>query len=110
VDVRASPLADLERVQYDVEHALYVYLNPLIGGSPDGPGAGWPSGRRLSQGELYGIVYSIPGVEFINTLLTFETDLGTGSQAPGSTDGEISLADDELIASGEHTVKAIHRE
>ena len=110
VDVRASPLADLGRVQYDVEHALYVYLNPLIGGSPDGPGPGWPSGRRLSQGELYGIVYSIPGVEFINTLLTFETDLETGSQAPGSTDGEISLANDELIASGEHTVKAIHRE
>ncbi len=110
VDVRASPLADLGRVQYDVEHALYVYLNPLIGGSPEGPGPGWPSGRRLSQGELYGIVYSIPGVEFINTLLTFETDLETGSQAPGSTDGEISLANDELIASGEHTVKAIHRE
>ena len=110
VDVRASPLADLERVQYDVEHALYVYLNPLIGGSPDGPGSGWPSGRRLSQGELYGIVYSIPGVEFINALLTFETDLGTGSQSPEPTDGEVGLADEELIASGEHTVKAIHRE
>jgi hypothetical protein len=59
---------------------------------------------------LYGIVYSIPGVEFIKTLLTFETDLETGSQAPKPTDGEVRLADDELIASGKHTVKAIHRE
>ena len=50
VDVRASPLADLERVQQDVEHALYVYLNPLIGGSPTGPADGWPLGRALNQG------------------------------------------------------------
>jgi predicted phage baseplate assembly protein len=108
-DVRASPLADLERVQHDVAHALYVYLNPLIGGSPDGPGDGWPLGRALNQGELFGIVYGIPGVEFVNILRMYETDIGTGEQAPQPTESHLVLGADELIASGKHIVKAIHR-
>jgi predicted phage baseplate assembly protein len=110
VDVRASPLADLERVQHDVEHALYVYLNPLIGGSPTGPGDGWPLGRALNQGELFGIVYGISGVEFVNILRVYETDIRTGAQAPQAADSHLALAPDELIASGKHIVKATHRE
>jgi predicted phage baseplate assembly protein len=108
-DVRASPLADLERVQHDVEHALYVYLNPLIGGSPEGPGDGWPLGRALNQGELFGIVYGIPGVEFVNILRMYETDIRTGQQAPQPTESHLVLGPDELVASGKHIVKAIHR-
>ncbi len=108
-DVRASPLADLERVQHDVEHALYVYLNPLIGGSPEGPGDGWPLARALNQGELFGIVYGIPGVEFVNILRMYETDIRTGEQAPQPTESHLVLGPDELIASGKHIVKAIHR-
>jgi predicted phage baseplate assembly protein len=109
-DVRASPLADLERVQQDVAHALYVYLNPLIGGSPGGPGDGWPLGRALNQGELFGIVYGISGVEFVNILRMYETDIATGEQAPQPTESHLILEADELIASGRHIVKAIYRE
>ncbi len=110
VDVRASPLADLERVQQDVEHALYVYLNPLIGGSPAGPGEGWPLGRAVNQGELFGIVYSIDGVEFVNVLRMYETDLKTGEQAAQPTESQLMLGSDELIASAKHIVKAVYRE
>ena len=110
VDVRASPLADLERVQQDVEHALYVYLNPLIGGSPAGPGEGWPSGRAVNQGELFGIVYSIDGVEFVNVLRMYETELRTGEQAAQPTESQLVLGPDELIASAKHIVKAVYRE
>jgi predicted phage baseplate assembly protein len=109
-DVRASPLADLERVQQDVSHALYVYLNPLIGGSPGGPASGWPIGRALNQGELFGIVYGIDGVEFVNILRMYETDIRTGEQAPQPTESHLVLEPDELIASGRHIVKAIYRE
>jgi predicted phage baseplate assembly protein len=108
-DVRASPLADLERVQQDVAHALYVYLNPLIGGSADGPGDGWPLGRALNQGELFGIVYKIPGVEFVNILRMYETDIRSGEQAPQPTESHLVIGPDELIASGRHIIKAIHR-
>jgi predicted phage baseplate assembly protein len=110
VDVRASPRADLDRVQHDVAHALYIYLNPLIGGSPAGPADGWPLGRSLNQGELFGIVYGIPGVEFVNILRMYETNVRTGEQAPQPTDSRVVLAPDELIASGRHIVKAAHRE
>jgi predicted phage baseplate assembly protein len=110
VDVRASPLADTDRVQHDVAHALYVYLNPLIGGSPSGPAAGWPLGRALNQGELFGIVYGIPGVEFVNIVRMYETNLRTGEQAPQPTDSQLVIEPDELIASGRHIVKAIHRD
>lgn len=110
VDVRASPRADLERVQHDVAHALYTYLNPLIGGSPAGPAEGWPLGRSLNQGELFGIVYAIPGVEFVNILRMYETNVRTGEQAPQPTDSRVVLQPDELIASGRHIVKASHRE
>jgi hypothetical protein len=109
-DVRASPRADLDRVQHDAAHALYVYLNPLIGGSPSGPAEGWPLGRALNLGELFGIVYAIPGVEFVNILRMYETNVRTGEQAPQPTDSRLVLAPDELIASGRHIVKAAHRE
>ena len=101
-DVRASPRADIDRVQYDVEHALYVYLNPLIGGSPTGPGPGWPAGRALNPGELFGIVYAIDGVEFVNILRMYETDIVSGSQAAQPTDsprvGKVKTKADYLVA------------
>jgi len=110
VDVRVSPLADLERVQQDVEHALYVYLNPLIGGSPTGVGNGWQAGRALNPGELFGIVYAIDGVEFVNLLRMYETDLVTGAQAPKPTETQLTLAADELISSGKHIVRAVYND
>ena len=106
-EVRAEPLADLERVRHDVEHALYTFLNPLIGGSPEGPGHGWPVGRALNQGELFGIVYGIGGVRAVNLLRVYETDLRTGEQAAQPTDSHLTIGPDELIASGRHFVRVV---
>ena len=61
--------------------ALYTYLNPLVGGAATGPGAGWPFGRMLNQGELYQIAHSVDGVEFVKILRVYETDLRTGEQS-----------------------------
>src|SRR5262249_15238334 len=107
VDVRAEPIADLERVRQDVEHALYTYLNPLVGGSPDGPGAGWPAGRALNQCERLGIVYGISGVRSVNVLRMYETDLRTGEQAAVPVESHLRIGADELIASGRHFVRAL---
>lgn len=109
-EVLASSRADTDRVQHDVAHALYVFLNPLIGGSASGPADGWPLGRALNQGELYGIVYGIPGVQAVNILRMYETDVRTGEQALQPTDSRLVLAPDELIASGRHIIKAVHRD
>jgi predicted phage baseplate assembly protein len=110
VNLQARPLADTARVEEDVAHALYTYLNPLVGGNPTGPGAGWAFGRALNQGELYGVVHAVDGVEFVRILRIYETNLQTGEQSakPGGT--HIVLEPDELLASGQHIVKATHRE
>jgi predicted phage baseplate assembly protein len=110
VNLQASPLADTARVEEDVAHALYTYLNPLVGGNPVGPGDGWAFGRALNQGELYGIVHGVDGVEFVKILRIYETNLQTGEQSPKPAGTHIVLEPDELIASGQHIVKATHRE
>lgn len=107
VEVAAAPVADVERVRQDVEHALHTFLNPLVGGSLDGPGGGWPAGRSLGQGELFGIVYGISGVQSVNLLRMYETDLRTGEQAAQPTEGHLPIDTDELVASGRHFVRAV---
>jgi predicted phage baseplate assembly protein len=107
VEVGAAPLADLERVRQDVEHALYTFLNPLVGGSADGPGDGWPAGRSLNQGELFGIVYGIAGVRSVNVLRVYETNLRTGEQAAQPTESHLTIGPDELVASGRHFVRVV---
>ncbi|HET6548803.1 MAG TPA: putative baseplate assembly protein [Solirubrobacter sp.] len=110
VNLQARPLADTARVEQDVAHALYTYLNPLVGGNPAGPGQGWPFGRALNQGELYGVVHAVDGVEFVRILRLYETNLETGEQSAKPAGTHIVLESDELMASGLHIVKATHRE
>jgi predicted phage baseplate assembly protein len=110
VNLQASPSADVRRIEEDVTHALYTYVNPLIGGSPHGPGTGWPFGRPLNQGELYGVVHAIDGVEFVKILRVYETNLYTGEQESKPAGSHVELEPDELLASGQHIVKAIRRE
>jgi predicted phage baseplate assembly protein len=110
VNLQARPLADTARVEQDVAHALYTYLNPLVGGDASGPGQGWPFGRALNQGELYGVVHAVDGVEFVRILRIYETNLETGEQSAKPAGTHIVLEPDELMASGLHIVKATHRE
>jgi predicted phage baseplate assembly protein len=107
-NLQASVLADPQRVEQDVLHALYSYLNPLVGGSPSGPGEGWGFGRTLSAGELHGIVHSVDGVEQVKILRIYETNLATGEQAAKPAGNQILLGPTELIASATHVIKASH--
>ena len=110
VNLQASPLADTARVEADVAQALYTFLNPLIGGNTSGKGTGWPFGRALNQGELFGVVHAVEGVEYVKILRIYETNLATGEQSPKPAGTHIVLEADEVLASGQHIVKATHRE
>ena len=110
VDVQAAPLSDPQRIEEDIVNGLYRYLNPLVGGTPGGLGAGWPFGRALSQGELFGIVHGIGGVEFVRVLRLYETDLRTGEVAPQPIGTTLVLEAGEVIASGAHVVRVTRRE
>ena len=110
VNLQAEPQAGLQRVEEEVLQALYTYINPLVGGSPTGPGSGWPFGRLLNQGELYQIVHSVEGVQFVKILRVYETDLRTGEQSPQPAGSHLMLEPDELLASATHVVRAVHPE
>lgn len=110
VNLQAHPGAELERVEDHVSRALYTYLNPLIGGSAGGVAGGWAFGRSLNQGELYAIVHALEGVEFVRILRLYEMNMATGEQAPKPAGRQLTLEPDELIASGDHIVRAVRGE
>ncbi len=110
VNLQAEPRTDLGRIEEEVSYELYRYLNPLVGGRLDGPGEGWELGRALNQGELYGIVHAVAGVDYVKILRVYETDMKTGKQEAKPAGTHIQLEPDETLASGTHIVKAEHRE
>ena len=109
VNLQAEPRTDLARIEEEVSYALYTYLNPLVGGRLDGIGAGWELGRALNQGELYGIVHAVPGVDYVKILRVYETDMQTAKQEAKPAGTHVQLEPDETLASGTHIVKAEHR-
>jgi predicted phage baseplate assembly protein len=110
VNLQADPEARLRRVEEEVLQALYTYINPLCGGLASGPAEGWSFGRMLNQGELYQIVHSVEGVQFVKILRVYETDLRSGEQSAQPASSHLELDPDELIASATHIVKATHPE
>ena len=108
VSLEASMLADPQRVEQDAAHALYTYVNPVVGGSPDGPSTGWRFGHALNVGELFGIMGQVDGVEQVKVLRVYETDMATGEQSAKAAGNQIPIEPTELIASGTHIVKATH--
>jgi predicted phage baseplate assembly protein len=109
VELQTEPLADLARIREQTLRELYRFLNPLVGGAPGELGTGWEFGRTLNQGELYGVVHSIAGVEYVRLLRIYRSDLRSGRQAPEPAGSHIVLEPDETIASGVHIVKATMR-
>jgi predicted phage baseplate assembly protein len=110
VDVQVAASAELARVERDVARALYCFLNPLIGGTVGSRGNGWPWGRGLNQGELFGVVLGVRGVEQVKILRLYEADLATGIQAQKPIGPYVELGPDQLIASGMHVIRAAHRD
>jgi hypothetical protein len=104
-DLKAASGADGKRVTSGVETALYGYLNPLVGGSLEGPGDGWPFGRTLNLGELYGVVHRVPGVEAVRILRMYEADLDTGKRSSQALGSHFVIEPDEVISSGEHLIR-----
>ena len=89
--------------------ALHVH-QPARRRQRDRAGQGWAFGRALNQGELYGVVHAVDGVEFVKILRIYETNLQTGEQSAKPAGSHIVLEPDELLASAQHIVKATHRE
>lgn len=71
-----------------IKQRLEAFLHPLTGGT----GEGWKFGRYPQKSDIYAIIQSIPGVDFVNSLSLSPTEINQ------------SLSADTLIYSGNHTI------
>ena len=69
------------RLHDDALAALYRYFSPIRGG-PDGNG--WPFGRAVRAGEVYGVLQRVRGVELVEDARLFGADPVTGARGPAS--------------------------
>jgi predicted phage baseplate assembly protein len=96
----ARPRADVERIRTEALAALYGYLNPITGG-PDGEG--WPYGRPVQSGEVYGMLQAIRGVDMVEDARLFGANPVTGER--GQETRKLELDPYSLLFSYEHQVR-----
>jgi predicted phage baseplate assembly protein len=97
----ARPRVNLERVREDALETLYRYLNPLPGGGPDG--VGWPFGRPVQAGEIFGRLQHVLGVELVEDVRLFSADPVSGVR--GKQASRIELDPNSLVFSYEHQIR-----
>lgn len=90
---------DTDRVREAALDALFRHLNPLHGG-PDG--TGWPFGRPVQYGEIFGILQRATGDALVEEIRLFPADPITGRR--GAPADRIDVAAGALVFSYHHQV------
>lgn len=97
-----------ERIKREAERRLYRFIRPVHGG-PDPsmryetPGEGWPFGRILYLSEIFPILQTIDGVEFVERIQLFPvTDISRGQA--GNPVNEINPGARGLLCSYRHQI------
>lgn len=98
--LKARPRTDPSQLRDDALVALYRYFNPLSGG-PDG--AGWPFGRPVHAGEVFGVLQAVPGTELVEDVLLFAADPITGERSDPVQ--RIEVDPNALVFSFDHQVR-----
>jgi predicted phage baseplate assembly protein len=99
--VVARTRVSVDRVREDALDALYRFLSPLPGGGPDG--AGWPFGRPVQSGEIFGLLQRVRGVELVEDVRLFSADPVSGGRGQEVT--RIDVAAHSLVFSFEHQIR-----
>ena len=97
----ARPRVSISRVRDDALDRLYRYLSPLPGGGPDG--AGWPFGRPVQSGDIFGLLQQVRGVELVEDVRLFSADPVSGSR--GKEVSRIDVAAHSLVFSFDHQIR-----
>ncbi|HEX6289753.1 MAG TPA: putative baseplate assembly protein [Herpetosiphonaceae bacterium] len=95
--LKTRPETDPEAVRRDAQTKLYRFLNPVVGGHDQ---SGWPFGRDLYISEVYAVLQSVPGVEYIEHVKLWLE----GKKEPQD---RITLTPNGLIASAEHRIAVV---
>jgi predicted phage baseplate assembly protein len=98
--LRARPGTSSARLQEEALDTLYAYLHPLTGGPG---GQGWPFGRAVQIGEVYGALQGLRGTEVVEDVRLFGADPVTGQR--GGATQRLVLEPHALVFSYEHQVR-----
>ncbi|MFI5931003.1 putative baseplate assembly protein [Actinoplanes sp. NPDC051494] len=102
--LQPRPDASAVRLRAEAEAALYRYLDPVRGG-PDG--RGWPFGRPVHSGEVFGVLQRLSGVEVVEEVRMFPADPLTGRRGDEVT--RIELDRHALVFSHQHQIRVEER-
>ena len=95
--MRAKAKSDPERVRAEVIDQLNRFLNPIVGGHD---GQGWPFGRDLFVSEIFAVLQSVPGVEYVEAARM--SVVGQDGYLP-----KVSVGPDGLLTSAEHVITVV---
>ncbi len=98
--VSCAPLADPELVRRDCLAALAAHLHPTLGGAS---GQGWPFGRSVSVGEVYGVLQRVRGVDLVEDARLFPADPVSGDR--GQATQRVEVAQHALVYGYDHQVR-----
>ncbi|GAA2391015.1 putative baseplate assembly protein [Streptomyces glaucosporus] len=99
VVARLSAAGDADRVRDAALDALFGYLDPLHGGPG---GTGWPFGRPVQYGEVFGVLQRAAGDALVEDIRLFPADPVTGRR--GAPADRIDVAAGALVFSYQHQV------
>ncbi|WBO68388.1 putative baseplate assembly protein [Streptomyces camelliae] len=95
----AAAPGETDRVRDAALAALFGYLNPLHGG-PDG--TGWPFGRPVQYGEIFGLLQRATGNALVEEIRLFPADPVTGRR--GAPADRVDVTPGALVFSHQHQV------
>ena len=98
--IRPKPRANRTRLAARAVDAIYRYIHPTTGG-PDFQG--WPFGRELFAGEIYSLLQTVDGLDFIEEVVLHQVDPRTRDFGPPLT--RIAPPNAGLLCSYEHRVR-----
>ncbi|MFG3344213.1 putative baseplate assembly protein [Streptomyces sp. NPDC048018] len=96
---------DTDAVRTAALDALFRHFNPLTGG-PDG--TGWPFGRPVQYGEVFGVLQRATGDALVEEIRLFPADPVTGRR--GAPADRIDVGPGALVFSYQHQVVVSPRE
>lgn len=101
----ARPRVNKDRLREAALRSVHEFLCPLPGG---GPGQkGWPFGRPVQAGEIFGLLQQVRGVDLVEDVRLFSADPVTGRR--GDEAHRIDLAANSLVFSYDHQIRIEER-
>ncbi len=97
-----APTATRDGAERAALRALYRYLHPISGG-PDA--TGWPFGRSVHVGDIFGILRALPAVGLVDEVVLFQRNPLTGARLDPTE--RIDLPPTSLVFSFEHQIDMV---